>query len=407
MVLIQRTLIIACTLIILLASFRSATANTTLPLYLFWGEGCPHCANEKVFLETVKTEYPNVVVHDFELYYHPENVELVQYVAQKLGIQVNSVPLLIIGDKPISGFSETITPDEITNRITYCTEHVCPDSIAPLITSPAEAEENAPPVSEETNDKNTPDTPVGIDLPIFGSIDPSTFSLPVLTVILGALDGFNPCAMWTLLFLISMLIGMNDKKRMWLLGSAFILASAFVYFLFMAAWLNLVLFLGFIIWVRIAIGLVAIGGGAYNLREFFTNKANTCKVTASDKQQKTFDKIKAVVQKDSFYLALGGIILLAFAVNLVELICSAGLPAVYTQVLALSNLSTWQYYAYILFYVFIFMLDDLIVFFIAMFTLQVTGITAKYTRASHLIGGVLMLVIGVLLIIAPQVLMFG
>ena len=107
------------------------------------------------------------------------------------------------------------------------------------------------------------------------------------------------------------------------------------------------------------------------------------------------------------YLALVGIVVLAFAVNLVELICSAGLPAVYTQVLFLSNLARWQYYFYILFYIFIFMLDDLLIFFIAMTTLRLTGLTTKYSRWSHLIGGILMLIIGLLLIFKPEWLMFG
>jgi hypothetical protein len=200
--------------------------------------------------------------------------------------------------------------------------------------------------------------------------------------------------MWVLLFLISLLLGMKDKKRRWILGITFIVASAFVYFLFMAAWLNLILFIGFIIWVRIAIGLVAIGGGGYNLREFFINKESGCKVTGDEKRRAIFEKLKNITQQKQFLLALSGIILLAFAVNLVELICSAGLPVIFTQILTLSNLPPWQYYAYMLLYIFIFMIDDLFVFFTAMITLEVTGISTKYTRASHLIGGVLMIIIG-------------
>jgi hypothetical protein len=105
-------------------------------------------------------------------------------------------------------------------------------------------------------------------------------------------------------------------------------------------------------------------------------------------------------------LALGGIVALAFAVNLVELVCSAGLPAIYTQVLALNGLHSWQYYLYILFYIFFFMLDDLFIFFVAMVTLQMTGVTTKYARVSRLVGGLVMLVIGLMLIFKPDWLMF-
>ena len=92
---------------------------------------------------------------------------------------------------------------------------------------------------------------------------------------------------------------------------------------------------------------------------------------------------------------------------MVELVCSAGLPAIYTQILSLSNLPTWQYYFYLGLYILIFMLDDLFVFFTAMFTLKAVGVESKYARYSHLIGGVLMLVIGLLLLFKPEWLMFG
>jgi len=230
--------------------------------------------------------------------------------------------------------------------------------------------------------------------------------LPLLSALIGFLDGFNPCAMWALVFLISLLLGMKDKKRMWILGATFIVTSALVYFLFMVAWLNIFLFLGLVLWIRIAIGLLALVGGSYNVREFFKNKAGTCKLDGQQKKKQIFDKIKDITKRRSFYLALLGIILLAIAVNMVELICSAGLPAVFTQVLALNHLDTWQYYAYISIYIFFFMLDDLLVFFVAMFTMQVTGLSTKYSRYSSLIGGIIMLAIGLLLLFRYDLLTF-
>jgi cytochrome c biogenesis protein CcdA len=174
----------------------------------------------------------------------------------------------------------------------------------------------------------------------------------------------------------------------------------------MVAWLNFILFIGFVIWVRLLIGGVALLGGSYNLKEFFFNKDGGCKVANDEKRQKVFTRLKQIVQQKSFVISFLGIILLAFAVNLVELVCSAGLPAVYTQ-LALNDLSGWQYYAYILLYIFFFMIDDLFIFFITMTTLQMTGISTKYSRISKLIGGAIMIIIGILLIFKPEWLMFG
>jgi thiol-disulfide isomerase/thioredoxin len=371
-----------------------------LPVYFFWGDGCPHCAAEKPFLEQLKQDY-DIEVIDFEIYKNRDNLNLMKKVGAEMNFDISGVPLTIIGDKAFSGFREELTGAMIEQQIEYCLANDCPDQTGQVISSSAEVKPK-----EQSEPKNVSAGQM-ISVPFFGELDLGNFSLPVLTIILGGLDGFNPCAMWVLIFLITLLLGMKDRKRMWILGSAFIIASAAVYFLFMSAWLNLILFLGFIIWVRAGIGLVAIAGGVYNLKEFFTNKDAVCKVTNTTKRQLIFAKLKQAVLQNSFWLALGGIILLAFAVNLVELICSAGLPAVYTQILALSDLATWQYYAYILLYIFFFMLDDLIVFFIAMKTLQITGVTSKYTHASHLIGGVLMIILGLLLIFKPEWLMFG
>jgi glutaredoxin len=390
-------------LIFFLFSVNFASAESNLNIYFFEGEGCPHCSKEKNYLDILKNKYSGITIYDFEVYPSNENILLLQRIAQEMGMKVDGVPFLIIGDKQFVGFSEYSTPEELENRINYCLSNQCPDRTAGFVG--VSASEIIPDQSDTVPDNQVING--DIILPVIGKVSLSSFSLPVLTIIMGGLDGFNPCAMWALLFLISLLLGMKDRKRMWILGTAFIVVSAFVYFLFMAAWLKLILFLGIIFWVKIIIGLVALAGGFYNFKEFFTNKDSGCKITGDEKRKKVFNKIKSITQMQSFWLALGGIIILAFAVNLVELICSAGLPAVYTQVLALSNLASWQYYFYIILYILIFMLDDLFIFFTAMITLQMAGITTKYVRVSRLIGGILMIAIGLLLVFKPQLLMFG
>lgn len=376
-------------------------ADNNLNVYLFWGEGCPHCAKEKTFLNKILPNYPTVKLNTYEVYYNQTNVGYMQDVAKALDIDASGVPFMVIGDLGIIGYGEGTTDKEIESHIKYCLANSCSDSVNSIVNNNKEIEKKETPIKSKSDKKI-------INLPFVGEIDALNFSLPLLTVIVGALDGFNPCAMWTLLFLISLLLGINNRRRMWVLGLAFIAASASVYFLFMAAWLNLILFLGFVIWVRYAIGSLAIFGGGHNLISFIKNRNKTgCEVTGSEKRQEVFAKMKAIAQQNSLWLALGGIVLLAFAVNLVELICSAGLPAVFTQVLTLSGLPIWQYYSYILLYIFFFMLDDMIVFAIAMFTLKATGISTKYGKISKLIGGIIMVIIGILLIFKPEWLMFG
>ena len=234
----------------------------------------------------------------------------------------------------------------------------------------------------------------------------STISLPVLTVIIDIIDGFNPCAMWALLIIITILTGMKDRKKMWIYGLAFIFTSAAVYFIFMAAWLNLFMFIGHILWVRTAIGLLAIGIGGYYLYDWHRNRTG-CAVSGEGTRKAMFTRLRNVVKQQNIWLGVGGIMLLAASVNIVELACSAGLPVLYTGILSSSGIAPWQYYAYMLLYILFFMLDDLVVFAIAMKTLKVVGIESKYTRMTRLIGGIVMCIIGVLLIFAPKVLMFG
>lgn len=380
-------------------------------IYFFWGEGCPHCASEKPFLRKLEKKYSQVKVYEFEVWNNSDNRKLLIEVGKKLNVSVSGVPFTVIGEQHFTGWlNEETTGVAIENAVLCALRDGCYDVVGEILASKKQPQikKQEPCECEKEQKSAIPSAiPPKIKLPFFGEIETKNLSLPVLTIVLGGLDGFNPCAMWTLLFLISLLLGMGDKKRRWILGLAFIVASAVVYFLFMAAWLNLLLFVGFIVWVRILIGLVALGGGGYNLKEFFTNKDSGCKVTGNEKRQAVFERLKNIAYKRQFLLALGGIILLAFAVNLVELICSAGLPVVFTQILTLSNLFKWQYYLYMLLYIFVFMLDDLFVFFTAMITLEMTGISTKYGRISHLIGGILMIIIGILLIFKPELLMFG
>ena len=244
-------------------------------------------------------------------------------------------------------------------------------------------------------------------LPFIGEISTATLSLPLLTIVLGAVDGFNPCAMWVLVFLIGLLVGMDDHRRMWVLGGVFLLASAAVYFVFIAAWLNVLLLLGALLWIRIAVGAFAIASGAFYLREFILSNEAVCRVTSPERRQSIMAALKNVVRQQRFALALAGIAVLAVAVNLIELLCSAGIPAVYAQVLSLSDLPTWQYYLYLLLYVGVFLLDDLIVFVTSLIALQATGLTAQYSRYSHLVGGAVLCGIGGLLLLRPEWLTFG
>lgn len=377
---------------------KPANALDNPTLHFFWAAGCPHCAKEKAFLNTLGEKYPQLTIKDYEITYDRKNVELLQKIKEELNIDVSGVPFSVIGKKQFIGYlNDETTGQEIEEAVKCAIESGCEDLVNGLLQGSDDQQVREQP-------QNIPET---LKVPIFGELQVKNLSLPILTFLIALLDGFNPCAMWTLLFLISLLLGMKDRRRMWLLGIAFIASSAFVYFLFLSAWLNLFLFLGLVVWIRIVIGLVALVTGGYNVWDYLVNKRGGCNVMGDEKRQRIFEKIRNITQKRQFILALGGIMLLAFAVNIVELICSAGLPAIYTKILSLTNLSTWEYYLYLLFYILVFMFDDLFIFITAMITLQAVGIQSRYSRCSHLVGGILMFIIGLFLLFKPEWLMFG
>lgn len=369
-------------------------------IYFFEADGCPHCAKEKAFLEKLKLEDPDIEIKEYEITKNKQNQELLKRMSDKLFVNISNIPITFIGNKFFVGYQDDETHGAlIKNLINEHRAKKCPDIAGPLI---SEYQKEC-----EENQNSQPSAPENIHLPFWGETNIKNLSLPLFTIIIGGIDGFNPCSMWVLIFLIGLLLGMKNKKRMWILGGTFIFSSSLVYFLFMAAWLNLLLFIGFIFWIRIAIALIAVVSGIYYLKKYMEGKADVCEISENKKQQKIFDKLKKITQKNQFWLALAGIILLAAAVNLVELICSAGFPAVYTQVLTLSHLSAPQYYSYLILYIFFFMLDDIIIFTIAMLTLKNVHLTKKYSRFSCLVGGILMTLIGLLLIFKPAWLMFG
>lgn len=241
-------------------------------------------------------------------------------------------------------------------------------------------------------------------IPFFGEKNARDYSLPALAVILGLVDGFNPCAMWVLVYLISLIMSLNDRKKVWFLVGSFVAASGVLYFLFMTAWFNAFLLIGYLRPLTVLIGLFALWTGIRNIREFIaTRGAVACKVTDGKAKKKTMNRIQQLVSSPLTLASIFGIIALAFAVNSIEFLCSAGIPAIFTHVLAISAANTMQYYAYILLYVFFFMLDDLLIFSSAVFAVN-SSLGEKYTSLCKAIGGIIMVVLGVLLTFFPEML---
>ena len=364
-------------------------------IFSFRAEGCLYCAKEETFFQELEKTDKNIRIYRFEIAYDKEGQDVAKKVEDLLGIKISTVPYVIIGRQSIIGFTEGITDVEILDAIEYNRTHVVRDIVGEMLGV-------AVPI---TGDEDDPKETV-IRLPFFGEIQAKSVSLPLLAVVIGALDGFNPCAMWVLLLLISMLIHIKEKWKMWTLGLIFLFTSAIMYFFFMLSWLNITMLFGSVFILRLIIGTVAVGGGSINIRNGL-KKDDGCEVVDSTQRKKLRARIQEISDQPTFILAIVGIMGLAITVNLVELLCSAGLPIVFTQVLALNQVTYWEKIGYLLIYVTFFLLDDIIVFVIAMKTFELTGISTKYAKYSHLIGGAIMIILGILMVVKPGWLMFN
>ncbi len=381
-------------------------AKDKVKLYFFHGDGCPHCYEESLFLKNIEQKYEDdLEIVKYEVWYQKDNQKLLEKVKHKMKIEDSGVPITIIGPTYFIGYSD-VDDQKMMRAINYYLDN--PDNYKDIVKSIKNNTFKDKKIVDYFSlyDQKTDDNTT-LSIPIIGKVNLKNVSVWIAAATIGLVDGFNPCAMWVLLFLISMLIGMKNRKRMWILGISFLLTSAIVYIAIMLSWLNIVVNITASITVRNIIAIVAIIGAIVNLNSFRKSADSGCQVVDAKKRRKILTKIKKFTTEKNFWLALLGVITLAISVNIIELACSAGLPLIFTQILALNNITGIQSFLYTLVYIFFFLLDDLVIFIIAMITAKVTGISTKYNKYSHLIGGIIMLLIGILLIFKPGWLMFN
>ena len=411
--------------ILLLLPVSAKADEKVINIHLFYGNGCPHCAAEEEFLSDYLKDRTDVKLYKYEIWYDSHNQELLSKVQKEMGTtNKNGVPFTVIGKKTIVGYADGVTDEQIKDAINYYLNNDYRDYAGEITgkVKKVEVKEDTTKDESKTEDKkenkiekaddtkDSDQTDENVTVPVLGKINAKKVSLPILAVVLGFVDGFNPCAMWILIFLITMLFNMKDRKKMWILGLTFILTSGIVYLMFMLAWLNLATFISKIAFIRLLIAVIALVVGLINVYKYIDSlkkKDEGCDVVDKKDRKKIMEKIISITHEKKFIIALLGVMVLAASVNIIELMCSIGIPLLFTQILAMNNLSTFSYMIYMFIYIFFFLIDDIVIFVISMVTLKVTGLSTKYTKYSHLVGGIIMLIIGLLLIIKPELLMFN
>lgn len=377
-----------------------------IPVNVFIRENCKHCQDEKDFLTQLSKERSdlNIVYHDIGEKIHKEHFLQITELEQIS----KTTPITLVGNTIIQGFDSAETTgkriltliEESQDKKTLNFE----EYIAQGGKGKVEVIEGKT-CDESGTEACAVNTGYLVSLPFFGVVDLQKYSLGTLSIILGFVDGFNPCAMWVLVTFMLVLIQIGDKRKMFQIAGLFIVAEAIMYYLILNVWLTTWDFVGLDNLITPIVGVVSIGGAIFFLYEFWTSDG-TCKVTSLEQRRKTTQKIHQLIESPLTWLTAFGVISLAFSVNIIEFACSIGIPQAFTKILNINYLSGIERQFYLWIYTLFYMIDDFIVFGIALYSIEKIGITHKYSRYCNLIGGIAMLILGYLLIFNPTALLF-
>ena len=332
-------------------------------------DGCPHCADAKLFLDELGRRHPELTVRYHEVGSDPKALDRLLFLSRQNGVTRPGVPSFLICDAFYVGFSGAADSGEWI--------------VSQLFDPGADVS------------RYQVDTPVG-------TLSIKDLGLPLFTVVLGLIDGFNPCAMWVLLFLLSILVNIRNRRRIALVAGTFVMVSGMTYFAFMATWLNLFLLIGFARWLQITIGILALLIGTVHIKDFFAFGKGISLGISDSVKPTLYQRVRKVLYAESLAAALIGVTVVAVMVNMIELLCTAGLPALYTQLLTLNPMPVAQYYGYLLLYNLAYILDDALMVAIAVFTMQRLKLQVQQGRWLKLISGLVVAILGFVLLAAPD-----
>ncbi|MGD9601578.1 MAG: glutaredoxin family protein [Gammaproteobacteria bacterium] len=237
---------------------------------------------------------------------------------------------------------------------------------------------------------------------VWGELSVERLGLPLFALALGLIDGFNPCAMWVLLFLLSLLVRLRDRRRLALIGGTFVLASGAVYFAFMATWLNLFLAIGLSDPLRDLLAGIALLIGVLNVKDFVAFGHGPSLAIPASRRPGLYVRMRALLETRALAASMVSVAILAILVNFVELLCTAGLPAMFTAILAQHPLSPTVRYGYLGLYILGFMADDALMVGTATFALSSGRLGERGARRLKLLSGVVMLSLGAVMLVRPE-----
>lgn len=343
-------------------------------LYYFWSRYCPHCIEAKPFINNLSKTYPWLTVHSYDLIGNKTNQKLYVQMAEQVNQSANSIPAFIFCNQMIVGYDKAESSGkELEEKLLACHQQ-----------------------------KNNQQQQENFTIPWLGNIHYQDFSLPAFTLVIAALDAFNPCAFFVLFFLLSLMVHLKSRVRMMVIGTTFVLCSGLMYFLFMSAWLNLFLFTKQLIFITATAGLIAIIFGLLNIKDYFFFKQGVSLSLSDSARSKLFARMRVLTQSGSWPTMIMATIVLAIAANSYELLCTAGLPMVFTRILTLNGLSSSQYYLYLAFYNVIYIIPLFLIVVLFTWTLGSKKLSEQEGKLLKLLSGSMMLGLGTVLLLKPE-----
>ena len=371
------------------------SAPQPVDIEAFVREGCPHCASAEEFLATLGRERPELRIAIRDVGKEPAALARLKEIAKVQGTESVRVPAVFVRGQLVVGYSPEAGTDKLIRAALASKPAATAAPTVPEGLAACDAEESlsckAPGAAE--NDAQQ------FAVTIFGrAISLDDVGMPLFTLIMGLLDGFNPCSMWVLILMISLLAPLNNRSRMLAIAGTFVLIEGIVYYLFMAAWLNLFLFIGLSRASELVIAGIAILAGLINLKDFWAFGWGITLSIPDAAKPGIYARMRRILHAENLTAALIATVVLALLVQLVELLCTSGFPALFTRILTLKQLEGASYYGYLLLYNAAYMLDDVIVLTIGVITLSKHRLQEKEGRWLKFISGLAMVGLGVYLI---------
>jgi glutaredoxin len=349
----------------------------SLEIIFFWGEGCPHCAQAEPFLKDLQARYPYVKITAYEVWYDPDNQALYQKMADQYQVPEGGrgVPFIIIGDRYWMGYNEEIG-----------------QQIAAVVKEKGGTAAQAAP----NDDKNT------LNVPLIGTITLEHQSLFVSTLLISFVDGVNPCSVWVLTMLLALTLHTGSRKKVMLIGLIFLTVTAGVYALFIAGLFTVLSVVSFIGWIQGVVALLALFFGLVNIKDYFWYKEGLSFTIDDAKKPGIYQRMRAIMDaSQSFWGLAGATVVMSAGVSLVEFSCTAGFPVLWTNMVAAQEVSVVTFLLLLVVYMVIYQLDEMVIFFTAVYTLKASKLEEKHGRILKLIGGILMFTLAGVMLVNP------